>query len=316
MNDVTDSSPRADESTVIRGDGVELACRACGPVGRPVIVFVHGYPDNQHVWDRVIAELSHDYRCVRYDVRGAGRSSRPGATAAYKLEPLEADLRAVIDWASPDAPVHLVAHDWGSIQSWEAVTDPALAKRIASFTSISGPCLDHVGHWLRHQWRADRAGLLRQMGKSWYVVAFHLPVVPGLLWRAGLARRWPAIAERLEGQALPANPTQAEDGAVGIRLYRANVVERLRHPRSRHAQAPVQVITPLRDPFVGPGFTDGLDEWVDALTVTAIDARHWVIQTHPQTIALHCRAFIERQSPPTVAASPADDDVARAGASA
>lgn len=142
MGDSDPNTAQRDEYTTIPGDGTQLACRACGPAGKPVIVFVHGYPDNQRVWDRVIAELSDDYRCVRYDVRGAGRSSRPNATAAYTLDHLEADLRAVIDWASPHAPVHLVAHDWGSIQSWEAVTDPALSGRIASFTSISGPCLE------------------------------------------------------------------------------------------------------------------------------------------------------------------------------
>lgn len=296
MRDSHSNMRAQDKTTTIAGDGVRLACRACGPVGRPVVVFVHGYPDNQRVWDRVVAELSGDYRCITYDVRGAGQSSRPRAVAAYTLDHLEADLKAVIDWASPQAPVHLIAHDWGSIQTWEAVTDPALADRIASFTSISGPCLDHVGHWLRRQWLADRAGLLRQIGKSWYILAFHTPVVPTLLWRAGLGRRWPAILERLEGRPLPVNPTQSPDGATGIRLYRANVLKRLRQPRSRHAQAPVQVITPLRDPFVGPGFSDGLEEWVDTLTVTPIDAGHWAIQSEPQTIAAHCREFIKRHS--------------------
>lgn len=290
------NAPPSNESVTIRGAGMDLACQACGPADRPVLIFVHGYPDNHAVWDGVIDELGDDYRCVCYDVRGAGRSSRPIATRAYTLDLLEADLRAVIDWASPDAPVHLIAHDWGSIQTWEAVTDPALAARISSFTSISGPCLDHVGHWLRQQWRDDRAGLLAQLRKSWYVFAFHLPLLPALLWHGVLGRRWPAIAERLEGQALPVNPTRARDGAVGIRLYRANVFARLRRPRARHAQAPVLIITPLRDAFVGPGFADGLDAWVASLTVTRIDAAHWAIQTHPQAIAEHCRRLVEHHS--------------------
>ncbi|MES1929668.1 short chain dehydrogenase [Salinisphaera dokdonensis CL-ES53] len=296
MRDSNGNNEAQDKAVFVRGDGVDIACHVAGPSGAPVLVFVHGYPDNHEVWDRLVTELACDYRCVRYDVRGAGESSRPAQTSAYTLNHLEADLKAVVDWASPDAPVHLIGHDWGSIQTWEAVTNPALAERIASYTSISGPCLDHVGHWLRSQWRDDRAGLLKQMRKSWYILAFHVPLVPGLLWHSVLGRRWPAIAKRMEGHALPENPTQTRDGAIGIRLYRANILERLRHPRERYAQAPVQVITPQRDPFVGPGFVVGLERWVESLTVTPIDAAHWAMQTHPQTIAAHCREFVASHS--------------------
>jgi hypothetical protein len=47
-------------------------------------------------------------------------------------------------------PFHLIGYDWGSIQSWKAVTDPLLAGRIASFTSISRLCLDYAALALRH----------------------------------------------------------------------------------------------------------------------------------------------------------------------
>ena len=316
MGESNNNAEAHDDTVFVRGDGVDLACHVCGPADAPVLVFVHGYPDNHRVWDRLVAELAAHYRCVRYDVRGAGESSRPTDTRAYTLDHLQADLQAVIDWASPNAPVHLIGHDWGSIQTWESVTDPAMADRIASYTSISGPCLDHVGHWLRSQWQADRSGLLKQMRKSWYILAFHMPLVPGLLWHGVLGRRWHAIASRLEGQSLPENPSQTRDGADGIRLYRANILERLRHPRARHAQAPVQVITPQRDPFVGPGFVVGLDRWVESLTVTPIDAAHWAIQTHPQTIAAHCREFVAGHTDKTRTAtvSPSRDERARSGA--
>ncbi len=277
-----------------RGDAV-LSCHSSAPItgdDRPVIVLVHGYPDTHAVWDRLVEQLSAEFRCVRYDVRGAGASSRPKRSSAYRLHELQADFEAVINWASPNAPVHVIAHDWGSIQSWEPVTDPRLASRIASFTSISGPCLDHAGHWLRSQWHADRAALTRQMRKSWYMAAFHLPLLPALAWHAWLAKRWPDMTRRLEGQALPANESLARDGAHGIKLYRANIVARLLRPRERIARAPVQIITPLRDPFVGPGFVRGLERWVDDLTVTPIDASHWVVQTHPREIASHCAEFI------------------------
>lgn len=124
--------------TVIR-DGINLATRRRGNPDGPAVLFVHGYPDNGEVWDAVARALGDDYHLITYDVRGAGASSSPRARQAYRLEALRDDLFAVIDALSPGRPVHLVGHDWGSIQAWEAVTEPGAEKRIASYTSLSDP---------------------------------------------------------------------------------------------------------------------------------------------------------------------------------
>lgn len=289
----------APRTAIVRGDGVDLSATAQGDASHPTIVFVHGYPDTSAVWDRLIERLADDFHCVRYDVRGAGASDHPRRTSTYRLAHLEADLAAVIDWASPNTPVHLVGHDWGSIQTWEAVTDPALASRIAGFTSISGPCLDHAGYWLREQRQADPKRLRRQMRKSWYIAAFHVPLLPWLAWHGPLGARWPRTLAGLEGESLPVADTLARDGSHGVKLYRANVLPRLLRPRERHAQCPVQVITPQRDAFVGPGFVEGLDRWVSDLRVVPIDAAHWAIQTCPERMAAHIRDFAHKQTKTT-----------------
>ena len=54
-----------------------------GNANNPVLVLVHGYPDNQEVWEPVIGHLVQDYYIVTYDVRGAGMSSVPRRTRAY-----------------------------------------------------------------------------------------------------------------------------------------------------------------------------------------------------------------------------------------
>ena len=270
---------------IIEGDGVRLACYTDGEPGLPTLVFVHGYPDTAGIWDRLVAHLAHRYHCVRYDVRGAGRSERPSAISAYRLEHLERDLAAVIDWASPGAPVHLIGHDWGAIQGWEAATDTALANRLASFTTISGPCLDHVGHGLRWQWRRDRRALLRQVKRSWYVGLFQLPLLAPLAWRHILAERWPATLARLEDEALPVAPTWREDGRYGIKLYRANVAVRLFRPRQRPAVVPVHAFVARHDPFIGRGLVDGLHVWASDLQMDEIEGRHWAIATQASAVA-------------------------------
>ena len=137
--------------------------------GRPTVVLVHGFPDNSAVWDGVADLLAERFHVVRYDVRGTGGSGAPDGRDGYRLDQLAADLVAVVQAVSPGRPVHLVAHDWGSLQGWHAVTEPDYAPLFASYTSISGPCVDHIDAWTRRQIRRLRFGsVLRQLLHSWY----------------------------------------------------------------------------------------------------------------------------------------------------
>ena len=144
---MADAPAHAITRRTIEGDGLPLAVWE-GRRNGPTVVLVHGYPDTHVVWNRVVERLAGDFHCVVYDVRGAGESGVPAARAGYLLEHLRADLVAVLDAVAPTEPVHLVGHDWGSIQAWDAVvrasSDPALSGRITSYTTISGPCLEHV----------------------------------------------------------------------------------------------------------------------------------------------------------------------------
>ncbi|WP_415858290.1 alpha/beta fold hydrolase [Burkholderia pseudomallei] len=132
------------DTLTVRSGDVRLAVYLSGPRNAPPVILVHGYPDSARVWERVREHLDKRFRVIAYDVRGAGASDAPKRRADYKLSVLAQDLLAVADVTCGDRPFHLVGHDWGSIQCWEAATDPAVKGRLASYTSISGPCLDHV----------------------------------------------------------------------------------------------------------------------------------------------------------------------------
>lgn len=267
--------------TVLSGD-VRLAVFEDGPADAPTVLLVHGYPDTHAVWDDVAAELATRFHVVRYDVRGAGASDAPRGTAAYRVQHLKDDLFAVADAVSPDRPVHVVAHDWGSIQAWEAVTEPGAHERIASYTSLSGPSLDHVAYWMRERWRRPTPRHLKQtltqQLHSWYILAFHVPVLPELLWRTVLARRWPLFlrtAEHVPARPGHPAPTMASDAAHGLRLYRANFRPRLSNPRARPTEVPVQVVMPMHDNYVSPALTEGLERWVPKLWRRRLYAGHW-----------------------------------------
>jgi pimeloyl-ACP methyl ester carboxylesterase len=262
----------------------------------PPLVLVHGYPDNHHVWDKVAGILAPDFWLIRYDVRGAGLSDKPGRTRDYRLSLLSEDLQAVVDTLIPDQPFHLAAHDWGSIQSWESVTSEPLNQRILSYTSISGPCLDHVGFWLRRKGQGKRRGDLRnlaqQLTSSWYVFLFQLPVLPEAIWQLGLDRLWPGILRSREGvRDAVFSPHQKSDGRFGVKLYRANFLPRLISPAIRNTACPVQLVVPAQDHYVREHLFDSLAQWTGKLTRKALDAPHWAPLTAPEAVAGSIREF-------------------------
>ena len=282
----------------VRSGSARLAVYESGAPDRPTVLLVHGYPDDHHVWDRVAQHLRARFHVVTYDTRGTGTSAGPKERSGYRTERLAEDLLAVADAVSPDRPVHVVGHDWGSIQAWEAVTDPAVRHRIASYTTISGPCLDHVGHWTRRRLRRPTPRGLRQLLAqqlhSWYILFFHLPVLPALLWRTVIARNWAKMLWRTEGIEHD-RPTRvlAKDGVLGMELYRANMLPRLRNPRTRRTSVPVQAITPLHDRYVSPALTEDLERWVPELWRRPLAAGHWAPLSHPDAVARMIDEFVE-----------------------
>ncbi|MFI6860232.1 SDR family oxidoreductase [Streptomyces sp. NPDC050421] len=284
--------PGARERRVSTG-GIDLCVVELGDATRPTIVLVHGYPDSKEVWTQVARRLAAEWHVVLYDVRGHGRSTAPvPLRGGFTLEKLTDDFLAVADAVSPDRAVHVVGHDWGSVQAWEFATVSRTEGRIASFTSMSGPSLDHFGHWIKQRMSRPtprRVGqLLGQGAKSWYVYMLHTPVLPELAWRGPLGKRWPRILERLEKVPPGDYPTPSlpDDAAHGAWLYRDNVRSRLRRPRTdAFAHVPVQLITPTGDIFLSEQLYDELDAWVPQLTRRSLPAMHWVPRTRPDQLA-------------------------------
>ena len=281
-------------STRITTVDVELSLQISGPEDAPVVVLVHGYPDNHRVWDLVVDDLEHDHRVATYDVRGAGESTAPPSRSGYKLNRLVDDLVAVLDEVAPDGrPIHLVGHDWGSVQLWSAVmresNDARLRGRLASFTSISGPGLDQYAHFLRSGLRERRFGAVgRQLLYSWYAAAFQLPFVPELVF-SRLGGRIRAMLERRQQVNHWEDATFRGDARNGLNLYRAN---RLDFRRSTTA-VPVQLIVPTKDAFITPALFDEIETFAPDLRRLDVVAKHWVVQTQPQTVADAVRAFIK-----------------------
>jgi pimeloyl-ACP methyl ester carboxylesterase len=91
---------------------------ACGGAHRPLIIFVHGWPELSISWRyQLPCFASLGFRAIAPDMRGYGRSSVYHTHADYALEHIVQDMLELLDALGQDKAVW-VGHDWGSPVVW------------------------------------------------------------------------------------------------------------------------------------------------------------------------------------------------------
>ncbi len=300
------SSNLPTQTTVTASDGVTLAVHAYTEIDphRPTVLAIHGYPDNHHLWDGVAEHLggNHNakYNFVAYDVRGAGESTRPKGRSNYRFPQLISDIGVVIDSLGV-GPVHLLAHDWGSIQGWAAVTDETVMGKVASFTSISGPHLNYAGKFLRSA-RTLRGlfDVLRQFIASGYIWFFLTPGLPELMMRSGLGVKVIDAFGRIGNSSSLTRSVESTrstgDYINGLNLYRANMPAPFLAPGAQLpvTTVPVQVLVPRMDMFVTPALQRFTGSIPLGSRVVPIEGGHWVVTARPDVIARLASEWIDR----------------------
>ena len=244
----------------------------------PVVVLLHGFPQDSSAYDAVVPLLTAaGARVLVPDQRGYSPGARPRGVRAYALPELVADVAAVLD-AAGAGRAHVVGHDWGGVVAWAfAHRHP---DRTASLTALSTP---HPA--------AVRTGTRRgtQALRSAYVLAFQLPWLPErvLLARGGAVLRRSLVRTGLAGAAADryvARMRQPGALAAALAWYRA-----LRVPGSGGSgpvAVPTTYVTARRDPFFAAASVAGTAAHVTGpFTRVDLDADHWLPEHRPAEVA-------------------------------
>ena len=300
--------PRVATRLVDSHDGVRIAVYEEGNPDGPPVVLVHGWPDSHVLWDGVVPLLAERFRVIRYDNRGVGGSTAPKAVSAYTMARFADDFVAVTGALTPGEPVHVLAHDWGSVGIWEYLSRPGAHDRVASFTSVSGPSqvhlVDYIFSGLRRPYR-PRTFLraLSQALRLSYMVAFSTPLLAPLLIRMALSS--PPIRRLLVGNIADSHIHHsagiAKDAARSVKTYPANYFRSFSRVRHDHyVDVPVQLVVNTADPYVRPSGFDATPRWVPQLWRRDLKAGHWSPMSHPQALAGAVREladFVEGKPP-------------------
>lgn len=76
-------------------NGIKINYEISGKENAPVVVLSHSLGCNLHMWDVQVEELEKDYRVLRYDMRGHGKSDAP--KEKYTFEMLGKDAVELLD---------------------------------------------------------------------------------------------------------------------------------------------------------------------------------------------------------------------------
>ncbi|HVI56859.1 MAG TPA: alpha/beta hydrolase [Luteibacter sp.] len=102
---------RAESSTVITKDGVEIFFKDWGPKDAQPIMFHHGWPLSADDWDaQLLFFVQHGYRVVAHDRRGHGRSQQ--VSDGHDMDHYAADAWAVVEHLNLKNAVH-IGHSTG-----------------------------------------------------------------------------------------------------------------------------------------------------------------------------------------------------------
>ena len=276
--------PGAIRRGVYAEDGVRLSGLEAGPAGAPLVILLHGFPEDAQSWEVQIAALAAaGRRVVALDQRGYGDSDRPEGRAAYRLGRLVADVAAVAA-SLREERFDLVGHDWGGVVAWAvAARHPVRVRRLVI---LNAPHLAAMRSYLR------RSPL--QFLRSAYIALFQLPFLPELLLGLGdhalLARVLKRSSRRHAfGHAELARLRRGwrASGAMTAMLnwYRALPADRLDGGAVR-VSAPTLILWGAKDRFLGRGLaTAGAALCDDARIAWLEHATHWLHRDEPEAVS-------------------------------
>ena len=98
--------------------GTKIHYVTMGSNQKPLMVFVHGFPDFWYSWRNQLQAFSANYQVIALDLRGYNLSDRPDGVENYKIPVLLDDIRTVINAERNDRKAILIGHDWGAALSW------------------------------------------------------------------------------------------------------------------------------------------------------------------------------------------------------
>lgn len=244
--------------------------------GEPIFL-IHGIGASHGAWDRVVSELSSDFRCISYDLRGHGISPLPDEP--IDLAALVADLEALRAKVGIER-AHFVGHSLGGM------IGPAYARLYPHRVKTLGLLSTAAGR------TEDDSAKVRGV-----VSAMERDGIPNIL--STLVNRW--YTEPFAA----ANPDLVEARLKQITSMSAEVFLNVFHiyaetemaPWLHEVKAPALVLTGELDGGCNPRLNQFIHSQLEGSELVILDGlKHAILMEAPRLVAEHVRRFIMAHS--------------------
>jgi pimeloyl-ACP methyl ester carboxylesterase len=263
-----------------------------GDKKKPLMLFLHGFPEFYFTWRHLLREFSRDYHCVAVDQRGYNVSSKPRRYTDYSVEQLVTDIESLVGKLGYDKCV-LVAHDWGGNIAWHVAHATDVVSRLVMFN------MPHPSIFTKAlRTSAD------QQRRSLYMLFFNLPHFPEqtLTRRNGqavskliLTQLKTAKGETRDGDAFAHAAVQPGAMTGSLNWYRAALgLGKARKWLRKQIEAPVLLVFGMDDvAFDTNVCLTGYERYAkDFQLVRVPNCSHWTANDRPDKCIEAMRKFL------------------------
>ena len=282
--------PIHESTAAVNGIDIHYAESGTGKL----VMLLHGFPEFWYAWRKQLQALEGTCHAVAVDMRGYNLSSKPKGNKPYRVSEVARDIVALADHFGAEK-FSLAGHDWGGVIAWHiAATSP---ERLDKLVVINAPHPTIMKRELRNNSKQRRASayiaFMRMPGAAVFLSAFNSRMLRPLLNR-GLRYGYfdhDDVAAYLNAWSQPG----AMRGSVAY--YKAiDLFSEFRSDRRGtlpRITVPTLVIWGERDRYLLTGNLDGLEDFVEDLTIHRVpDASHWIIHEKPNAISHLLKNFV------------------------
>lgn len=280
-------------------NGIRLHYASAGERGKPLLIFLHGFPEFWFAWHTQLQAFGDRYFAVAPDLRGFNLSDMPKEVSDYRPKLITQDIEQLIAHLGYQRCV-MVAHDWGGAIAWNiAISKPALLERLIIINATHPYAFaTALANDPEQQQASTYMNWLRASGSEQALAKDDFRVMEQLM--LGMGRPSDHWFDEATRQRYHANWARGLHG--GVNYYRATPLHPPTdddpgastlslNPEDFHCRIPVRVIWGMQDKALLPQLLDPLPGLVDDLIIARLpEATHWVVHEQPERI----RQLIER----------------------
>lgn len=251
---------------------------------KQTLLFLHGFPDNFRVWDKVCEILDQDFNVICPTAPGTAADDSELSTS-YRLENLSKYYREVLSFAMEEiTPITIVAHDMGGPYAHHMLNFLPDETKLICINTLSGQML------------LDRKFNPNQMIRSSYMSLFQLPFVN----KTVLGRYWLDIrksAARIGKSSVLNIPTSYTENILnGFSFYKSLLKDVPKFLEKGKCNNEVLCIWSSDDPFLIKPNDKEMKKRYTNWKIELIESGHWPMLDDAAELSEMIKIFHKKES--------------------